>query len=210
MLFKAKDVEDRFQQTLEQWLDVYEDLEDVCDLFFGVHYNQGMTSTNRFLNVVQALETYHRVRFGKYDLPQKEHSERVKEIVSFIPKGHEHRQWANDMLYNSNYTSLKTRLIDLVIDTRPAADKLIGQTQSFAKWAKDTRNFYTHRDERSSMKVARGRRLELLNYSLLWLMRIHFMREVGFTPRRCEELLSKNQRFEGLCDACAEAPWNLD
>ena len=208
MLFLADDVRKRFQVVMGEWYNIYDSLEDVCGLFFGVHYNQGMPITYRFLGVMRALETYHRMRFKKHELPQGRHGERVKEIISFIPSDYKHRQWANDVLYNSNYVSLKSRLIDLVEEERPSIDELVERPEAFAKWAKDTRNFYTHRDERSSMNIARGERLGLLTQSLLWIMRIHFMREVKFTPSQTEELLRENDRFRVLTEACADTPWN--
>lgn len=208
VLFLADDVDGRFQEVMDKWYGVYEEMEDVCDLFFGVHYNQGMPLTNQFLSIMRSLETYHRVRFSKYDIPQNEHGRRVKKIISFIPSDYKHRQWANDILYNSNYMSLKSRMAKLIEEGRPVVNRLVEFTEDFAKWAKDTRNFFTHRDERSSMNVARGERLGLLNQSLLWIMRIHFMREVGLTPSQSEELLEENDRFRVLVEACAEAPWN--
>lgn len=208
MLYLADDVRGRFQKVIDDWFNIYEDLEDVCDLFFGVHYNQNMPVTYRFLSVMRALETYHRVRFRKYKLPQEEHGERVKEIVSFIPSEYDHRQWVNDVLYNSNYVTLRSRIIDLVEEGRPAIDDLVNLSEPFAKWAKDTRNFYTHRDERSSMNIARGEQLELLTQSLLWLLRILFMTEIGFTVSECRDLLDDNRRFRPLAEACSNAPWN--
>jgi hypothetical protein len=157
---------------MNSWFQAYDDLTEVCDLFFGVHYEQGMRDTNRFLNVMQALETYHRLR-------------------------------VDDARIN-----LKKRIAGLVERARPASARLISHTESFAKWAKDSRHFYTHREDRPSRVVARGETLTLLTQSLLWLLRIHFMSEVGFSPTQSEELLGENNRFRVLAEACEEAPWD--
>jgi hypothetical protein len=172
MLFRAEHTKGQFQTTMNSWFQAYDDLTEVCDLFFGVHYEQGMRDTNRFLNVMQALETYHRLR-------------------------------VDDARIN-----LKKRIAGLVERARPASARLISHTESFAKWAKDSRHFYTHREDRPSRVVARGETLTLLTQSLLWLLRIHFMSEVGFSPTQSEELLGENNRFRVLAEACEEAPWD--
>jgi hypothetical protein len=172
MLFLADDVDGRFQEMMETWFEAHEELREVFDLFFGVHYDQGMRDTNRFLNVMQALETYHRIRVDDGEV------------------------------------YLKDRVSEMVETARPASKKLVSQSEPFAKWAKDSRHFYTHREDRPNRVVARDETLVLLTHSLLWLLRIHFMSEVGFTPSQIEELLEENDRFRVLEEACAEAPWN--
>lgn len=172
ILFLADDVDGQFQEVMDAWFGARDELREVFDLFFGVHYEQGMRDTNRFLNVMQALETYHRLR-------------------------------VNDTRIN-----LKERIAELVEIARPASKGLGGQTESFAEWAKGSRHFYTHRENRPNREVARGETLVILTQSLLWLLRIHFMREVGFALEDIHDMLDDNQRFGMLAGACSEAPWN--
>lgn len=174
MLFRAEHVDGRFQAVMDSWFEAYDDLRDVCDLFFGVHYEQGMRDTNRFLNVMQALETYHRLRVDDGDV------------------------------------YLKDRICELVEMARPVSARLANQAGSFAEWAKGSRHFYTHRENRANRVVARGETLVILTQSLLWLLRIHFMREIGFEPEEIHDLLDDNQRFGTLASACSEAPWNQE
>jgi hypothetical protein len=157
---------------MEAWLKAHDELQEVIDLFFGVHYEQGMRETNRFLNVMQALETYHRLRS------------------------------------NEGRVYLRKRVIELVENGEPALDKLITRPELFAKWAKDSRNFYTHRESRPNQVIAREQNLILLTQSLLWLLRIHFMGEIGFTPTECKDLLDNNNRFKVVVESCSAAPWN--
>lgn len=172
VLFLADDVDGQFSEMIQTWFEAHEELREVFDLFFGVHYQQGMRDTNRFLNVMQALETYHRLRV------------------------------------NDGEVYLVDRVLEMVEKARPTSNRLVSQRESFAKWAKDSRHFYTHREDRPNRVVARGETLVLLTQSLLWLLRIHFMGEVGFTPVQSQELLEDNDRFRVLAEACAEAPWN--
>lgn len=68
ILFNAHDMESFFEEGIHQWMTASAELQDVFSLFFGVHYNRGMRPVNRFLNVVQSIEVYHRIRHGDANL----------------------------------------------------------------------------------------------------------------------------------------------
>ncbi len=147
-------------------------MREVCELFFGVHYDQGAFSTNRFLNVAQALESFSRV---KYDPPK---------------------------------LGLRERLVDLVERAAPLSDSIAPDKMEFAAWAADTRNYLTHLDASNKKRIAKGDDLELLTASLLWLLRIHFLLETGFSKASCGSLLDQSAEFKGIGQATARrARW---
>lgn len=209
ILFYANQVANDFSHYLNKWLKLEEEMRDICELFFGIHYDQGAFSTNRLLNIVQALEAYSRVRFGKYNEPKDTHKKRVKAIVGNAPT--EYHSWLKNALSHANYKSLKSRLIELVDKASPIVDKLIPNSQEFAKWVVDTRNYLTHRDREGKKRIASDDNLDSMIYSLIWLLRIYFLREVGFDDKQCTELLSKNNSFKSLYTHIADskAPWHI-
>jgi hypothetical protein len=77
MLFLLEDIAASFSAHIERWLKIADALDSVLDLFFGTRYNPRMYPENRFLNVVQAIEAYHRRRIGGLVLPEEEHQERI-------------------------------------------------------------------------------------------------------------------------------------
>ena len=61
ILFFAKAIAENANHILDRWLRLHGEIRDILDLFFGIHYDQSMFPTNRFLNVVQALvELFYR------------------------------------------------------------------------------------------------------------------------------------------------------
>jgi hypothetical protein len=68
----------------------------------------------KFLNMVQALEAYHRRKedMTQLDLPEKEHSMRVESIIGTVSP--QYKEWLNDKLNYSNEISLRRRLKDIL------------------------------------------------------------------------------------------------
>jgi ApeA N-terminal domain 1 len=108
----------------------------------------------RFLNMVQAAESYHRRRRSNEVLPKSEHRERVQRIVSTAPEGD--RSWLKEQLTYSNEPRLRDWLADLVALTEPVMMPLIGDVHKFVRLVTNTRNYHTHYDRRLLSKSAQG------------------------------------------------------
>jgi ApeA N-terminal domain 1 len=206
VLFFANDIVENSASFLNKWFTIEREMNDVCKLFFDVHYDQGDFVTNRLLNVVQALEAYSRVRHGEYKIPKEDHQHRSTIIVGSVPE--EHQNWLRQALSYANNKSLKERLIELIDKAQPLSDKLFPNPIEFSKWVVDTRNYLTHRDLEGKKRIATGDQLDLMFYSLLWLLRILFLLEVGFNHDQCRNLLKNNRNYNSLCDDPElEIPW---
>lgn len=67
MFFSYNDIDDYLGKCLNNWFNKKEDLEPVYRLYFGTMYNSSMFLQNKFLSLIQALESYHRrIHDGKY------------------------------------------------------------------------------------------------------------------------------------------------
>jgi hypothetical protein len=203
ILFYAKAIHLDPTHYLKKWFSLEKEMRDVCEMFFGVHYNQQGFSTNRFLNVVQALEAYSRARQGAKKFPKNDYSERVKMIMDKAPA--EYKEWLHNTLSNSNYKTLRDFLSTLIKDTQPLLNNLIPDQKVFISWVIDTRNYLTHLDVTGKKKIAREDDLNCLIYSLIWVLRVHFLFEIGFDSTQCSELLCENRLFKDLCEY--QAPW---
>jgi len=203
ILFYAKTISLNPAHYLNKWFSLEKEMRDVCELFFGVHYNQQGFSTNRFLNVVQALEAYGRVRYGAKKMLKSDYNKRMKSIIDSAPK--EHKEWLSNTLSNANYKTLRDFLSALIEDTQPLLSNLIPDPTNFISWVIDTRNYLTHLDTTGKKKIAREDDLECLIHSLIWVLRLHFLFEIGFDSDQCSELLYENIFFKDLCEC--EAPW---
>ena len=206
ILFLAKDIQDKPDYYFEKWIKLNNEINDICELFFSVHYDQGSFQTNRFLNIVQALEAYSRIRHGKYARPKEEHKKRSEEVLESIPE--KHKKWVRQILNYSNNKNLRNRLFELIEEANPLSKELVGCTNEFAKYVVDTRNYLTHRDSTGKNKIASGETIDLLIHTLLWIFRIHFLLEIGFDHSECRSLLQNVSEYNWLCsDPEKKIPW---
>ncbi len=209
VLFFAKDIVENPDFYLNKWFSIEQEMHDVCELFFGVHYDQGAFSTNRLLNVVQALEAYSRVRHGEYKIPKEDHRHRSTIIIQSVPE--EYQDWLRQALSHANNKSLKERLIELIDKASPLSNNLFPDPTEFSKWVVDTRNYLTHRDLKDKKRIATGDKLDLMIHSLLWLIRILFLLDVGFDHAQCVDLLRNNREYDFLCnDPELDIPWKTN
>ncbi len=108
ILFNAHDIESFFDKGIRQWMKTADELQDVFSLFFGVHYNRGMRPVNRFLNVVQSVEVYHRIRHGDANLGNmlpKLIDKCPPSVMSVVPAPDVFTEWAVE---SRNYYTHRT------------------------------------------------------------------------------------------------------
>lgn len=202
IIFLAEEIVDRSTEYIKKWLELEREIPDVCELFFGVHCDHGAFSSNKFLNLVQALEAYSRFRYGRHETPEEEYKRRVGLVVDAVPD--EHKSWLEQKLYFSNHKPLKKRLIELISVASGLIDSLIPDPEEFSRWVADTRNYLTHVDRTDKKRIADGGYLDALTSCLLWLFRIHLLLEIGFSHDQCSTLLSKNRVYQDLCSYVKE------
>ena len=69
---------------------------------------------------------------------------------------------------------------------------------SFPKEVTDTRNFGTHRDERSRARAATGGRLFALAELLKLTFDVAIVRELAFSQTQIAALVDRNRRVDGM------------
>jgi ApeA N-terminal domain 1 len=192
MLFTLHDISD-FQDTVERWLNVSDELDSVCNLFFGIMYNSSMYLEQEFLNMVQAVESYHRRRMKNNVLPKSEHKARVRAILSEAPD--EYRDWLKEILNYSNEPRLKHRLSELFDKVEIVLSSLISSKEEFSKKVADTRNYLTHYDLYLKDKAAKGGEIALLTAQLSFMLQACLLFELGFSQDKCAEVFRRNQGY---------------
>jgi hypothetical protein len=193
MLFTLGDIADDFQSVMERWFAISEDLDTVCNLFFGVQYTPTLNLENRFLNVVQAVESYHRRRMKNEVLPKAEHKRLKSAVLNKVDA--EHKIWLEGLLAYSNEPRLEHRIRELTEKAAEVINPLVTNKEEFAKKVKDTRNYLTHYDKRLKEKAARGEELFWLTQKLSYLLQACFLIELGLPLEKCAQLLHRNQAF---------------
>lgn len=115
MLVPFPAIAERFAVLADRWLANAEKLRPVYDLFFSSLSKPDMYLENRFLNLVHALESYHRVMVGGQYLPSEDYKEYYSALMEHIASAPSKglRQALSDRLRYGNEFSLRRRLKDI-------------------------------------------------------------------------------------------------
>lgn len=205
MLFTLHDVAEDFGGIVRRWLRVASELDSVCNLFFSVTYLPGLYSENKFLNMVQAAESYHRRRITNQVLTREEHDQRVASILNGAPDAH--RKWLKQRLEYGNEPTLQMRLSDLLDATQPVMSSLITKRSQFVRKVVDTRNYLTHYDDRLRSRVAGRDELHYVTQALSFMVEACLLGELGLAPEQCAELFRRNRRYAYAVSDKARAGW---
>ncbi len=171
MLFTLRDLSN-FSDTLSSWLDISINLNIVCKLFFSNQYNPSKYVESRFINIMQAFELYYR-HFS-------------------------HHKLRDYSIQKSPQKSLSTAQIKSLVDPLDEIlAPLIKNNISFARKVKATRDYYINYDARLQKKAVHGIELYWLTEILSIVLRFHFLLEMGFSVKKCQEIFSRNRTFQG-------------
>jgi hypothetical protein len=194
MLFTFKDISDRFEVFLRNWFEKADLLEPVYNLCFGTLYNPRMYLEHKFLNMVQAIEAYHRRTMKNFELTEEQHKKRIEEILNAVPL--EHKDWLENKLAYSNEPNLRKRLKEILEKFADVLDEFIPDNDSFIHKVATTRNYLTHYDERLKELSVEGEELYHFTQKLKILLEICLLKELGFTSDNIKSLISKNRRYQ--------------
>ncbi len=171
--------------VFEKWRINYHMLKPILDLYFTAFYGTAGTPEMLFLNLTQALETFH-ARFVTDDI--KVYSKRVDDLIESFCNGKGNiEQWKDFLLdegqaKNSSRIFLRSRLADLafaegVLPFWP--DRKLPST--YITKVVDTRNYYTHYNSKKLEKAFKKGELPRVNGHLLALLEYHLLVLMGFS-----------------------------
>lgn len=180
------------KNLISNWIEKYERLKPVIDLYLVPVKYIDMSIEMVFLNSVQALETYHS-RFVSNS--RKDYHTRVlNKIASW--KGSPNYDHLYDELFlkdkrleNSDSITLMERLYDLfTADLNFPLRQYVGLYPiKFCKQVKDTRNYLTHYGEKDKDKAFDTIETGLAITVLRKLISYYILNEIGFENDFCEE-----------------------
>lgn len=194
MFFTFKDISQSFEKNIKLWFIRSEILSPVFDLYFSNIYTQKMYDETRFLNVAQAIESYHRrmETTKKLDIEPKEHEKRLMKIICFAPI--EYQDWLLAKLKYSNEVSLSQRLKEILTHHEKIAEIYIGDKKEQKKFIRsivDTRNFLTHFDKKIEAKRVKGFDLLILIERIKIIIKTCLLEEIGMNNSEIEMILKR-------------------
>jgi len=191
-LFGYKVIANKLEHLLQNWFGKAEQLAPVYDLYFSSVYGREMHLEQKFLCLIQALESYHRRMVRNYERPEEDHNRLLQEIFSAVAQ--DVKEWLSEKLQHSNEPTLKKRLNELLDTFSVTASHFIKRRNNFVRKVVDTRNYHTHYDERLKRKAARGRDLNDIIFVLRILTEMCLLKELGFDTSEVHSLISTRYR----------------
>ena len=169
------------QKAFEHYFDKQSMLEPIIELFLEPFYVEYSSETRVFLNIVQALETYHS-RFITNNF--EKYKERVENLVKAYSAEKSEELRCFLMAKSKNFITLESRLSDLLY----AKGEIYFDTgeikpNEFPAVIAHTRNYYIHYDEliKEKHRVLTEEELQYYNRSLLQMLDYYILLELGFT-----------------------------
>jgi hypothetical protein len=226
MLFTFNDMEDRLGEIFTAWINNQEKYTPVFQLLMTTIYTPNLYINYGFINIIQALESYHSAsdRFkdkGKYQQSKIYKNGILKQLLEVIEefpgknfdekfpeRSFDETNGINDDFRGAlkggvqklNRVTLQTRLhqiIEEISDLLPS--DFIGDIQNrqlFASRASKTRNAWTHHDEKEKEKAAKGKELIQLFQTLTVILQVCLLRELNFTDDSIKKVISRNRNYQ--------------
>lgn len=193
-LLKYDDVKDKYSDIMNKWFLLNEDLKPAFDLLYGNIFNYSTSSVNKFLNMAQAVETFHAILKDYNLFSQQEWKERIKNITELLDENL--KSWIKNELAFSNRPKLIDRLKKLFEDfPKDMFKKIIEDHEKFCINVKNTRNYYTHYPKKLSKKAYKGSDL----YSLTEKLKIFFicclLKEIGLNQDVIIKVLERYKHY---------------
>jgi hypothetical protein len=166
-------------QNIETKLDK---LTPILNLYLSLFKYENMPIEMIFLNIVQALETFHSRFF--YEDKKSEYISYVNERFAQSDNFNVYRELllsANQVDQNCNYIILLSRINDLLIRGKNDIFKaLYWQDKEFAQRIVDTRHYYTHYGKSKENKALKGDELVNCIYVLKLILEYHVCAQLDF------------------------------
>ncbi len=201
MLFMFDDLKDNFGDVLTNWFVKEENLRPIYDLYFAVLRSPKIFHNHHFLNLAQAVESYHRRVLGGSYIEDWKESPHYKHLLDSIPSeirddGFK-ESLRNKMQYLNEY-SLKKRLEGVFDRCGSTASSFIPNPRVFITDVVNTRNYLTHFTEELREKAKFGQDLWVLTRQLRHLLEVCLMLEIAIPAVKIVQLVKRNENIKGV------------
>lgn len=196
MLFNYTVIAEKFEKYYQTWITNKEILQPIYNLYFGVIYNKNMYLDQKFLELIQAVESFHRRTSTQTDLPEKDHKTRIEKILSSAPS--EHKNWLEKRLLYSNELTLRKRLNTLIEQFPQVIDDYSLNKYEFVNLVVNTRNYLTHFDKSLESKAADNTKKHELCQRLMLLVEACLLSKLGFETEKITFLIETSKRNKGI------------
>lgn len=190
MLFTFRQIQNNFETYIRKWFERIETFEMVGNVYFGTMYNSNSYLHEKFLSIVSALESFHRI-FRDGTIWDNEHFEAIKtKLVESVAA--EDREEIRTRFRYANEPYLRRRLRSIIDEFQFFLGNESGFNASFIGLVVDTRNYYTHYDLELRNNIIENQRLPRFIARLRILMEAAFLSELGFEQETIANLMRRS------------------
>ncbi len=139
-----------------RWIAVSRTYRPVLGALLTIRYSARIYVENRYLNVMAAAETFHRMRFANEVMPKAQYRALRRKIVKSIKfmLGSKIADWLHNQLLYANEPRLRARLVELADYAGEAFSWLVGDTAEWAHIVTKARNRMTHHDQQQDVGMS--------------------------------------------------------
>lgn len=196
MFFTYRDIENDLKTIIVKWIESYNQMKDIYQLFFSLCIKQGLFVNERFLFLVQFLESFHRQANPITEDVKAKWLDDVKSISSET-MSKERIKEIQDKLSFGYEPTLKNRLSE-ILDSCSITPKLLGEKKNikFIRQIIDTRNYLTHYGKKSVNVLTSITDLHETSEIMEKLSRFNLLKSMNFSDENVTEILSKYYRLK--------------
>lgn len=185
-------------ESFIKYFSKYEKLEPIIELYLQIIESNEMSNTRAFLNIVQALETYHS-RFKANTL--EEYKKRIDEVIlKDRPKDFIENDKKLLMANSHKFITLESRIADLLVaEFNIYFDTGDIKYIDFPRIIANTRNYYIHYDDslKEKTRILTNDELGIYTRTLIYMLEYYILIELGF--QNYENIKKKlNDRWGGV------------
>lgn len=174
------------QNSFENYFSKHDKLAPIIELFLEPFYVEKSSETRVFLNLVQALETYHS-RFVTNDID--EFKQRVDNLLSSSGETRVEEYKTYLLAHSNKFITLESRLADLLLaEWKIHFDTGDINYQDFPSIIAHSRNYYIHYDEglKDKYRIISQEELQIYNTVLIEILEYYILLEIGFVETNGE------------------------
>lgn len=187
-----ENISEKFPAIIENWFKLYEDTEEVIRLILKYFKTKYKFSSDKFVDVVRALESYHRIHINNERLPKEKFNDLVSTILSQIELDKDDSTWLEQRLMG-NEPNLKIRIEELISNNKTVfISTKIEKLNKFCRQTTDSRNYYTHYDPKKKNRALKGRELSDLTRINRAIVISCLLNHIGIESEFYEEGLNYN------------------
>jgi len=191
-IVRYSEIEGRLPQIIENWFELHENIEPIIILTLNHFKNKYWFSSDKFMDSIRALESYHRQNYNNERIPETKFKELKKEIEKQIKLGDDDLKWLKSRLMG-NEPHLSTRLKELIKENQNEfiVEKVTNLTKYCHK-VTSSRNYYTHYSKELEKRALKGSKLSELTRINRGLLYSCILNKIGIENKHFEKGLKYN------------------